>query len=121
MAVLHALKALGVKLAIDDFGTGYSSLSYLRQFPIDTLKIDQSFVRDIVTVHGDATIASAVIGMGNSLKLRVSAEGVETREQLAFLQAEHCEEGQGFYFSPAVDAAAFAELLSATSTAYLVN
>jgi diguanylate cyclase (GGDEF)-like protein len=113
MAVLHALKALGVQLAIDDFGTGYSSLSYLRQFPIDTLKIDQSFVRDIATVTGDATIVRAVIGMGNSLKLRVSAEGVETREQLAFLQAEHCEEGQGFYFSPPIDAEAFAELLGA--------
>lgn len=121
MAVLHGLKALGVQLAIDDFGTGYSSLSYLRQFPIDTLKIDQSFVRDIATVTGDATIVRAVIGMGNSLKLRVSAEGVETREQLAFLQAEHCEEGQGFYFSPPVDAEAFAELLGAVNTEYVVN
>jgi diguanylate cyclase (GGDEF)-like protein/PAS domain S-box-containing protein len=121
MAVLHALKAIGVQLAIDDFGTGYSSLSYLCQFPIDTLKIDQSFVRDIATDTGDATIVSAVIGMGNSLKLRVSAEGVETREQLAFLQAEHCEEGQGFYFSPPVDAQAFAELLGAVNTEYVVN
>jgi len=121
MAMLHALKAMGVQLAIDDFGTGYSSLSYLRQFPIDTLKIDQSFVRDIAAGNGDATIVSAVIGMGNSLKLRVSAEGVETREQLAFLQAEHCAEGQGFYFSPAVDAAAFAELLGAGNIAYVVN
>ncbi len=121
MLVLHALKALGVKLAIDDFGTGYSSLSYLRQFPIDTLKIDQSFVRDITTMEGDATIASAVIGMGNSLNLRVSAEGVETREQLAFLQAKHCEEGQGFYFSPAVDAQAFAQLLEAKNGGYLVH
>lgn len=121
MLVLHALKALGVKLAIDDFGTGYSSLSYLRQFPIDTLKIDQSFVRDITTMEGDATIASAVIGMGNSLNLRVSAEGVETREQLAFLQAKHCEEGQGFYFSPAVDAQAFAQLLEAKNDGYLVH
>ena len=121
MVVLHALKALGVQLAIDDFGTGYSSLSYLRQFPIDTLKIDQSFVRDIAAGNGDATIVSAVIGMGNSLKLRVSAEGVETREQLAFLQAEHCEEGQGFYFSPAVDAEAFAALLGAVNAEYVVN
>jgi len=119
MVVLHALKVLGVQLAIDDFGTGYSSLSYLRQFPIDTLKIDQSFVRDISADNGDATIVSAVIGMGNSLKLRVSAEGVETREQLAFLQAKHCKEGQGFYFSPPVDAEAFAELLGAENTEYV--
>ncbi len=119
MAVLHALKALGVQLAIDDFGTGYSSLSYLRQFPIGTLKIDQSFVRDITTDNGDATIVSAVVSMGNSLKLRVSAEGVETQEQLAFLKAEHCEEGQGFYFSPPVDAEAFAELLGAENTEYV--
>jgi len=121
LALLHALKALGVQLAIDDFGTGYSSLSYLRQFPIDTLKIDQSFVRDIATADGDTTIVSAVIGMGNSLKLRVSAEGVETWEQLAFLQAEHCEEGQGYYFSPALEAPAFAQLLDAKNTVYRVH
>lgn len=121
LTVLHALKAMDVKLAIDDFGTGFSSLSYLRQFPIDTLKIDQSFVRDIAASNGDATIASAVIGLGNSLKLGIIAEGVETREQLAFLQAEHCEEGQGFYFSPPVDAEAFAELRGAVNTEYVVN
>ena len=121
MLVLNELKALGVKLAIDDFGTGYSSLSYLRQFPIDTLKIDQSFVSDVMTAKGDATITSAMIGMGNRLKLCVSAEGIETREQLAFLQAEHCEEGQGYYFSPAVDAQAFALLLNAESSAYRVH
>ena len=115
MTVLHALKVMGVQLAIDDFGTGYSSLSYLRQFPVDTLKIDQSFVRGIAADNGDATIVSAVIGMGNSLKLRVSAEGVETREQLAFLQAENCAEGQGFYFSPPVAAQVFAELLESVN------
>ncbi len=121
MAVLHALKALGVQLAIDDFGTGYSSLSYLQKFPIDTLKIDQSFVRDIVSANGDAIIVNAVIGMGNSLKLRVNAEGIETREQLAFLQSVHCEEGQGFYFSQAVNAETFTELLGAENAAYVVN
>ncbi len=121
LAVLNALKVLGVRLAIDDFGTGYSSLSYLRQFPIDTLKIDQSFVRDIADDPDDVAIVSAVIGMGNSLKLRVSAEGIETRAQLAFLQAENCLEGQGFYFSPPVTAGAFAELLGATTLKYTVN
>ncbi len=121
MAVLYALKGLGVQLSIDGFGTGYYSLSYLRQLPIDTLKIDQSFVRDIATDTGDATIVSAVISMGNSLKLRVSAEGVETREQLSYLQAEHCKEGQGFYFSPPVAAEAFAELLGAVNIEYVVN
>jgi EAL domain-containing protein (putative c-di-GMP-specific phosphodiesterase class I) len=78
-------------------------------------------VRDITRKTGDATIVSAMIGMGNSLKLRVGTKGVGTREQLAFLQAEHCEEGQGFYFSPPVDAEVFAELLGAVNTEYAVN
>jgi EAL domain-containing protein (putative c-di-GMP-specific phosphodiesterase class I) len=98
-AILNALKELGVKLAIDDFGTGYSSLNYLKRFPIDTLKIDKSFVRDITTDADDATIVSAVIGMGNNLNKRVSAEGVETQQQLTFLQIRHCAEGQGHHFS----------------------
>ena len=110
-SVLEALKAMGVQLAIDDFGTGYSSLSYLKRFPIDTLKIDQSFVRDIATDVDDATIVAAVIGMGRNLKQRVIAEGVETQEQLEFLQARHCDEGQGFHFSHPVSAADFARLL----------
>ena len=110
-SVLTALKAMGVQLAIDDFGTGYSSLSYLKRFPIDTLKIDQSFVRDICTDADNATIVAAVIGMGKNLKLRVIAEGVETHEQLEFLQARHCGEGQGFHFSHPVSAEAFAQLL----------
>lgn len=111
-AILHALKDLGVQIAVDDFGTGYSSLSYLRRFPIDTLKIDQSFVHDI---DGDAgeSIVSAVIAMGKSLKQRVVAEGIETREQLAFLQSHHCAEGQGYYFSRPVPAEEFATLLAA--------
>jgi diguanylate cyclase (GGDEF)-like protein len=110
-SVLQALKDMGVQLAIDDFGTGYSSLSYLKRFPIDTLKIDQSFVRDIATDADDATIVDAVIGMGRNLNQRVIAEGVETQAQLAFLQARHCEEGQGFHFSHPVPAEEFARLL----------
>jgi diguanylate cyclase (GGDEF)-like protein len=110
-SVLHALSDLGVKLAIDDFGTGYSSLSYLRQFPIDTLKIDQSFVNQMTSNPDDATIASTVISMGKSLKLRVIAEGVETPEQYAFLLAQHCDEGQGYYFSRPLAAEALATLL----------
>jgi EAL domain-containing protein (putative c-di-GMP-specific phosphodiesterase class I) len=97
-AVLHELKNLGLKLALDDFGTGYSSLSHLKRFPIDTLKIDGSFVRNITTNSEDASIVCAVISMGNNLHMRVVAEGVETREQLAFLQDHECPFGQGYYF-----------------------
>jgi ActR/RegA family two-component response regulator len=89
----------------------YFSKGYLGRFPIDTLKIDQSFVRDICTDTDNATIVAAVIGMGKSLKLRVIAEGVETHEQFAFLQARHCGEGQGFHFSQPMSAEAFARLL----------
>ncbi len=109
--VLHALADLGVQLAVDDFGTGYSSLSYLSRFPIDTLKIDQSFISHMSANPDDAAIVSAVISMGKSLKQRVIAEGVETPAQLAFLLAQHCDEGQGFYFSRPVTAQAFASLL----------
>jgi diguanylate cyclase (GGDEF)-like protein/PAS domain S-box-containing protein len=95
--VLQALKDMGVQLALDDFGTGYSSLSYLRRFPINTLKIDQSFVRDVTTDADDASIVSAVINMGKSLHMRVVAEGIETRAQLDFLREHACPEGQGFF------------------------
>jgi diguanylate cyclase (GGDEF)-like protein len=110
-SILKALRARGVQAAVDDFGTGYSSLSYLRRFPIDALKIDQSFVRQITTAPDETTIVTAVISMGRSLKLRVVAEGVETEEELAFLQAHQCDEAQGYYFSRPVRPEQFAKLL----------
>jgi EAL domain-containing protein (putative c-di-GMP-specific phosphodiesterase class I) len=110
-AILQTLRERGVHVAIDDFGTGYSSLSYLRKFPIDALKIDQSFVRQITTAPDETTIVTAVISMGRSLKLRVVAEGVETRRELEFLQAQQCDEAQGYYFSRPVVAQQFAQLL----------
>jgi EAL domain-containing protein (putative c-di-GMP-specific phosphodiesterase class I) len=110
-SVLYALADLGVKLAIDNFGTGYSSLSYLRKFPIDTLKIDRSFVSRMTSHPDDASIVATVIGMGKSLKQRVIAEGVETPEQAAFLLAELCDEGQGYFFGRPVAAEAFSTLL----------
>ncbi len=113
-AVLHALKDLGVQVAIDDFGTGYSSLSYLRRFSIDTLKVDQSFVHDIHEGNGEAILVSAIIAMGKSLKLRVVAEGIETRQQLDYLQSQRCTEGQGYYLGRPVDAGEFVSLLAAS-------
>jgi diguanylate cyclase (GGDEF)-like protein/PAS domain S-box-containing protein len=110
-SILRALKARGIRLAVDDFGTGYSSLSYLRKFPIDALKIDQSFVRQITTVPDETTIVAAVISMGRSLNLRVVAEGVETQAELAFLQTHQCDEAQGYYFSKPVKPEDFAKLL----------
>ncbi|HCN90591.1 MAG TPA: two-component system response regulator [Oxalobacteraceae bacterium] len=111
-AILQQLKDMGVQLAVDDFGTGYSSLSYLSQFPIDVLKIDQSFVRDLCVTNDNGIIVSAVIAMAASLKQRVVAEGVEQTEQLAFLKAQHCEEGQGFLFSRPLVAEQFGTLLA---------
>ena len=109
--ILQALRKRGIQIAVDDFGTGYSSLSYLRKFPIDAVKIDQSFIRQISTAGDDTTIVKAVIGMARGLKLRVIAEGVETLEELAFLRAYRCDEAQGYYFSPPVPAPQFAMLL----------
>ncbi|WP_347901790.1 EAL domain-containing protein [Pseudomonas purpurea] len=109
--ILQAIKALGVRLAIDDFGTGYSSLSYLRKFPVDVLKIDQSFVRGVSYDSNDAALVSAIISLGKSLHLNIIAEGIETLEQLDFLKAHQCEEGQGYYFSRAVSPEDFAHFL----------
>jgi len=100
LSLLYALKEMGIRLSLDDFGTDYSSLSYLKRFPVDTLKIDRTFINDITTDMDDAAITRAIVGMGHSLRLRAVAEGVETREQLEFLQALHCDEAQGNYFAP---------------------
>ncbi|QAY87907.1 EAL domain-containing protein [Pseudomonas arsenicoxydans] len=116
VSALNRLKALGVRLAIDDFGTGYSSLSYLRRFPINVLKIDQSFIRGLTRDSSDAALVSAIISLGKSLKLTVIAEGVETLEQLDFLKAHQCEEGQGYYFSKAVEPEAFVQYMTSVKS-----
>ena len=112
IVLLQQLKENGIKLSMDDFGTGYSSLSYLKRFPFSKLKIDQSFVRDLITDTDDAEIVSTIISMARNLKLKVIAEGVETAQQLNFLRQHECDEMQGYYFSRPVDADAFAKLLS---------
>ena len=99
---LQRLHALGVELAIDDFGTGYSSLAYLRQFPIDRLKIDQSFIRNALNDANGASIAKTIIALGRALNLKVIAEGVETKDHEAFLLDEGCDEVQGFRYSKPV-------------------
>jgi EAL domain-containing protein (putative c-di-GMP-specific phosphodiesterase class I) len=111
ISTFHQLRALGVKLAIDDFGTGYSSLSYLKRFPVDYVKIDQTFIRDLSAGGEDAAITRAIIALAHSLELKVVAEGVETQAQMDFLKAHHCDEIQGFLISRPVEAAALAQLL----------
>ncbi|MES2046867.1 MAG: EAL domain-containing protein [Pseudomonadota bacterium] len=110
--ILQELKELGVTLAVDDFGTGYSSLNYLKQFPIDVLKIDQSFLKDMEIDPQNGIIVSAVIGMGNNLKLKVVAEGIENEAQLIFLREKNCEEGQGFFFGNPITGKDFSTLLT---------
>ncbi|MBB3214507.1 diguanylate cyclase (GGDEF)-like protein/PAS domain S-box-containing protein [Herbaspirillum sp. Sphag1AN] len=114
IGILRQFKELGVHISIDDFGTGYSSLSYLKRFPIDALKIDQSFVRDISVDADDAAITVSIISLAHSLKLQVIAEGVETQEQLSFLRHHGCDEIQGYLFSPPVSAEQFVQLLQET-------
>jgi diguanylate cyclase (GGDEF)-like protein len=111
LSTMHELKAMGPRLSIDDFGTGYSSLSYLKSFPLDILKIDQSFVRDIPTDEDDVALVRAIIAMAHSLKLKVLAEGVETEQQLALLREEGCDEIQGYLFSRPVPVDALVQLL----------
>ena len=106
---MKALKALGISIAVDDFGTGCSSLMYLKLLPIDTLKIDQGFVRDILTDASDAVIVETIVSMAQHLNLRVIAEGVETAEQLAFLKQQGCSVFQGYYFSHPLPAAEYAD------------
>jgi diguanylate cyclase (GGDEF)-like protein/PAS domain S-box-containing protein len=119
ISTLWDLKNLGVSLSMDDFGTGYSSLNYLKRFPIDRIKIDQSFVHDVTRDPDDAAIAAAIIAMAHSLKLTAVAEGVETEAQLEFLRAQKCDEMQGYLFSPPLPADRFDELLESSKTLVL--
>jgi len=116
--ILARLNDMGFQLSIDDFGTGYSSLSYLRRFPIDKIKIDQSFVTDVIQIASAGSIVTAIIGLARSLKLRVIAEGVETTEQLEILREQGCDEAQGFLFSPALGSEPFEKLVREWKTKY---
>ncbi|HVK95106.1 MAG TPA: EAL domain-containing protein [Noviherbaspirillum sp.] len=118
MAILHRLSAMGIQLSVDDFGTGYSSLAYLQRFPINALKIDQSFVRGIGRNSNDTALVTAIIAMANSLHLKVLAEGVETRQQAAFLLSCGCLAAQGFYYSEAVPPDAFVRILEEQADTY---
>jgi EAL domain-containing protein (putative c-di-GMP-specific phosphodiesterase class I) len=118
VATLQGLKSLGISLSVDDFGTGYSSLAYLRNLPIDKLKIDRSFVRDIGagTSANEGVLAQAIISLGHNLQLQVVAEGVETDAQVRFLRKHQCDEGQGFFYGEPVEPALHAALLARATT-----
>ena len=111
LGALHALRNLGCRILVDDFGTGYSSLSYLKHLPIDTLKIDRAFVRDMAVDANDAAIVSAIVGIAKSLGLHLVAEGIESAEQLECLRTLGCQVGQGFFFSPPIPAATCTPIL----------
>lgn len=113
---LKSLPAQGIHLSIDDFGTGYSSLGYLKRFPVDNIKIDRSFVRDVITDPEDAALCEAILAMAHHLGLQVVAEGVENNEQLAFLERNGCDKAQGYYFSPPLAPVDFAGLLQRAAT-----
>ena len=109
IVILQALKDLGLHVSIDDFGTGFSSLSYLKRLPVDKLKIDQSFIKDLTTDPGDAAIVTSIITLAHNLDLTVIAEGVENPEQLGFLRAKRCDEVQGYLISKPMPANDFAQ------------
>lgn len=113
--IMREFNQMGISISIDDFGTGYSSLNYLKQFPINTLKIDQSFMRDIPEDNHNTAITTAIISLAKSLNLKVIAEGVETDRQLAFLQEQKCDEIQGYWFSPPIPKADFSKRLKETN------
>jgi EAL domain-containing protein (putative c-di-GMP-specific phosphodiesterase class I) len=114
--ILEQLSRMGVVVSVDDFGTGYSSMAYLRRFPIDKLKIDRTFIGELLSRADDASIVRAIVSLAHNLRLKVVAEGVETSDQLELLRSLGCDQYQGFWFSPAVPAAKFAELLAESRT-----
>lgn len=118
---LQQFREMGIKLALDDFGTGYSSLNYLRSFPIDTLKIDRSFIRDVVSNAHNAAVTNAIITLAKSLRLNITAEGVETAEQCEYIKAQGCHEIQGYYFSPPLPNEAMTELLAKQTVTSVVK
>jgi EAL domain-containing protein (putative c-di-GMP-specific phosphodiesterase class I) len=111
ISILRELSQLGVRISVDDFGTGYSSLSYLRRLPLDKLKIDRAFIREVVTSRDDAAIVRAIVSLAHALRLQVIAEGVETPDQLEFLQGLGCDQYQGFHFSAPVPSNAFVAMM----------
>ena len=119
--LLHELKSMGIHLSMDDFGTGYSSLSYLKRFPLDSVKIDRSFIQDLPRDGDDAGITQAIIAMAHSLRLAVIAEGVETAEQLEFLRSNGCDEMQGYHFSRPLPEDQLARMLRGISTAEVLT
>jgi EAL domain-containing protein (putative c-di-GMP-specific phosphodiesterase class I) len=111
LKTLHQLRSFGIRVSLDDFGTGYSSLSYLRSFPFDKIKIDRSFVREVTASANGAAIVRAIAGLGASLGMEITAEGVETQEQLDLIRSEGCTEAQGYYFSPPRPASELVDLM----------